>query len=83
MNDPALPCLACCQLAEEFKELVAARRKDEEVVFYSKPHGHFLLNTVTPIYQVAAKEMANRKDHAQRRNYDDCNEFFWSPLCLE
>ena len=26
--------------------------------------------------------MKSPKDHAERRNYDDINEFFWSRSCL-
>ena len=27
--------------------------------------------------------MKSPKDHAERRNYDDINEFFWSRNCLK
>ncbi|EXC11740.1 Putative callose synthase 8 [Morus notabilis] len=47
----------------------------------------FLNNVVTPIYKVI-KEEANKSkngttDHSTWRNYDDLNEFFWSPDCFQ
>eukprot|EP00638_Chattonella_subsalsa_P004550 CAMPEP_0117750646 /NCGR_PEP_ID=MMETSP0947-20121206/10498_1 /TAXON_ID=44440 /ORGANISM="Chattonella subsalsa, Strain CCMP2191" /LENGTH=2124 /DNA_ID=CAMNT_0005568865 /DNA_START=100 /DNA_END=6474 /DNA_ORIENTATION=+ len=44
--------------------------------------GFFLDHVVTPIYDVVNKARAGRADHVTRRNYDDFNEFFWSPECL-
>ena len=29
------------------------------------------------------KSMKYKKDHQERRNFDDFNEFFWSPNCLK
>ncbi|GAA0169377.1 hypothetical protein LIER_23880 [Lithospermum erythrorhizon] len=47
----------------------------------------FLNNVVYPIYNVIYEEaMKNTKgttDHSTWRNYDDLNEFFWSPDCFE
>ena len=45
--------------------------------------GHYLDNAVSPIYDVVKKCMASSLDHEDRRNYDDLNEFFWKPSCLE
>ncbi|CAL5187239.1 unnamed protein product [Lathyrus oleraceus] len=46
----------------------------------------FLNNVVTPIYKVIEKEVHNSKggttDHSAWRNYDDLNEYFWSPDCF-
>mmetsp|Transcript_21042 Transcript_21042/g.51779 ORF Transcript_21042/g.51779 Transcript_21042/m.51779 type:complete len:2128 (-) Transcript_21042:168-6551(-) len=44
--------------------------------------GHFLDNVVEPIYDIVSKSMKSPKDHAEKRNYDDINEFFWSRKCL-
>ncbi|XP_012567622.1 putative callose synthase 8 [Cicer arietinum] len=46
----------------------------------------FLKNVVTPIYNVIKEEVENSKggtaDHSAWRNYDDLNEYFWSPDCF-
>ncbi|CAM8892739.1 unnamed protein product [Rhodiola kirilowii] len=46
----------------------------------------FLRKVVTPIYNVIAKEAERGKNgksnHSQWRNYDDLNEYFWSPDCF-
>nr|GEV30185.1 putative callose synthase 8 [Tanacetum cinerariifolium] len=47
----------------------------------------FLNNIVCPIYDVIRKEAKKNQngmtDHSNWRNYDDLNEFFWSPDCFE
>ncbi|XP_009622154.1 putative callose synthase 8 isoform X2 [Nicotiana tomentosiformis] len=47
----------------------------------------FLNNVVSPVYDVIYKEaMKSRNgtaDHSTWRNYDDLNEFFWSPDCFQ
>ncbi|KAL8153238.1 hypothetical protein V2J09_010998 [Rumex salicifolius] len=47
----------------------------------------FLKNVVTPIYRVIYEEAEKNKngtaDHSTWRNYDDLNEYFWSPGCFE
>eukprot|EP00934_Nitzschia_sp_Nitz4_P000520 Nitzschia sp. Nitz4//scaffold35_size145790//494//7179//NITZ4_003001-RA/size145790-augustus-gene-0.108-mRNA-1//1//CDS//3329549037//520//frame0 len=45
--------------------------------------GHFLDNVVSPIYKILSKSMSSGKDHLEKRNYDDINEFFWSRNCLK
>ncbi|KAJ0397332.1 hypothetical protein P43SY_009282 [Pythium insidiosum] len=54
----------------------------------SVPEGSFLRRVVRPLYLVVAKmrdATGNRKtlDHKNVTNYDDVNEFFWSPRCLD
>eukprot|EP00594_Rhizosolenia_setigera_P001547 CAMPEP_0178945756 /NCGR_PEP_ID=MMETSP0789-20121207/3908_1 /TAXON_ID=3005 /ORGANISM="Rhizosolenia setigera, Strain CCMP 1694" /LENGTH=2019 /DNA_ID=CAMNT_0020625675 /DNA_START=629 /DNA_END=6688 /DNA_ORIENTATION=+ len=44
--------------------------------------GHFVDNVVEPIYEIVCKSMKSSKDHPEKRNYDDFNEFFWSNECL-
>ena len=48
-----------------------------------RPPGHFLAHTVFPMYKVLAGQTKCKGDHTTKRNYDDFNEFFWSPVCLE
>ncbi|KAJ7532009.1 hypothetical protein O6H91_14G068400 [Diphasiastrum complanatum] len=47
----------------------------------------FLQQVVMPIYETIAAEARNNNDgrasHGVWRNYDDFNEFFWSPACFE
>ncbi|XP_077226535.1 glucan synthase-like 4 [Tasmannia lanceolata] len=47
----------------------------------------FLTNVVTPIYKVIYEEAQKNKsgtaDHSKWRNYDDLNEYFWSPDCFQ
>ncbi|KAL1299856.1 hypothetical protein HN51_044400 [Arachis hypogaea] len=46
----------------------------------------FLNNVVTPIYKVISEEVEKSKggtaEHSVWRNYDDLNEYFWSPDCF-
>ncbi|CAB1098159.1 GT48 [Ectocarpus sp. CCAP 1310/34] len=46
--------------------------------------GYFLDHVVTPIYEVITrkKKRDDRTDHQNKLNYDDLNEFFWTPTCL-
>ncbi|KAI5662239.1 hypothetical protein M9H77_21562 [Catharanthus roseus] len=54
---------------------------------YGGGHESFLHNIVSPIYEVIHEEAMKNKDgmtrHSSWRNYDDLNEFFWSPDCFE
>ncbi|KAF8031616.1 hypothetical protein BT93_D0741 [Corymbia citriodora subsp. variegata] len=47
----------------------------------------FLNNVVTPIYEVICYEAEKNKNgtahHFTWRNYDDLNEYFWSPDCFQ
>jgi len=45
--------------------------------------GHFVDNVVSPICDLVGKNMKSSKDHQDKRNYDDFNEFFWSRNCLK
>ncbi|KAG0453842.1 hypothetical protein HPP92_025146 [Vanilla planifolia] len=46
----------------------------------------FLAEIITPIYETLAAEANSNNDgkaaHSAWRNYDDFNEFFWSPSCF-
>ncbi|XP_042501433.1 callose synthase 12-like [Macadamia integrifolia] len=47
----------------------------------------FLDRVVTPIYNIIRAEADSSRNgtapHSNWRNYDDINEFFWSPLCFQ
>lgn len=45
--------------------------------------GFYLDYVVTPVYEVVAKALTKAGDHRERKTYDDFNEFFWSPSCLQ
>ncbi|KAK9066428.1 hypothetical protein SSX86_013750 [Deinandra increscens subsp. villosa] len=47
----------------------------------------FLAQVIQPIYNTLSKEAARNNNgkaaHSAWRNYDDFNEYFWSPACFE
>ncbi|WCJ36196.1 glucan synthase-like 8 [Euphorbia peplus] len=47
----------------------------------------FLEQVICPIYEIMALEAARNNNgkaaHSEWRNYDDFNEFFWSPACFD
>ncbi|XP_065873962.1 callose synthase 10 [Euphorbia lathyris] len=47
----------------------------------------FLEQVIFPIYEIMALEAARNNNgkaaHSEWRNYDDFNEFFWSPACFD
>lgn len=47
----------------------------------------FLAQVIQPIYDTLSKEAARNNNgksaHSAWRNYDDFNEYFWSPACFE
>ena len=45
--------------------------------------GHFLDAVVSPIFDVYKESLTNGKDHINKKNYDDFNEFFWGSKCLQ
>ncbi|KAF7836581.1 putative callose synthase 8 [Senna tora] len=53
---------------------------------YGGESDSYLNNVITPIYRVIREEAAKSKggtaDHSLWRNYDDLNEYFWSPQCF-
>eukprot|EP00522_Entomoneis_paludosa_P015389 CAMPEP_0172442256 /NCGR_PEP_ID=MMETSP1065-20121228/2711_1 /TAXON_ID=265537 /ORGANISM="Amphiprora paludosa, Strain CCMP125" /LENGTH=2141 /DNA_ID=CAMNT_0013192053 /DNA_START=185 /DNA_END=6610 /DNA_ORIENTATION=+ len=45
--------------------------------------GFYVDCVITPIFDIVVKNMKSKKDHEEKRNYDDFNEFFWSRACLK
>ncbi|KAL0318851.1 UNVERIFIED_CONTAM: Callose synthase 10 [Sesamum angustifolium] len=47
----------------------------------------FLEQIICPIYKILAEEASKNNNgkaaHSEWRNYDDFNEYFWSPACFE
>eukprot|EP00612_Vaucheria_litorea_P007472 CAMPEP_0171481376 /NCGR_PEP_ID=MMETSP0946-20130122/6702_1 /TAXON_ID=109269 /ORGANISM="Vaucheria litorea, Strain CCMP2940" /LENGTH=175 /DNA_ID=CAMNT_0012012923 /DNA_START=75 /DNA_END=598 /DNA_ORIENTATION=+ len=68
-------------MAKEFNERSHFGEEKESRVLYA---GYFLDHVVTPIWDVVCGEQRPwKKDHIEARNYDDFNEFFWRPSCLQ
>jgi callose synthase len=49
-----------------------------------RPADFFLQKVITPVFTLLRKYMrASKGDHKEKKNYDDFNEMFWSPQCLD
>lgn len=46
-------------------------------------YGYFLDTVVRPLYEEILAASRLRVDHVDRKIYDDFNEFFWNPDCLQ
>lgn len=68
-----------CYLYHKMMEEHVARSPRALTTLYP---GFFLDMVVTPMYEVIAASITAKGDHAQKKIYDDFNEFFWSPVCL-
>ncbi|OQR86621.1 callose synthase [Achlya hypogyna] len=83
---PECLCFLYHTMAARWEKLEALGTKPE----HSPADTAFLNNVIKPIYKVVAKmnpalsgkKDAKAKDHKNVTNYDDVNEFFWSPECL-
>ncbi|KAH7512777.1 hypothetical protein FEM48_Zijuj12G0126200 [Ziziphus jujuba var. spinosa] len=66
---------------------ISATTWEKVMPAYGGGYESFLNNVVSPIYTVIKEEAENSKngtaDHSTWRNYDDINEYFWSPDCFE
>ncbi|CAI5488704.1 unnamed protein product [Closterium sp. Naga37s-1] len=77
-----------CQLAAETNELMtqSARALSRDRSIPSQPYG-FLNTIIQPLYNAikgeADSNVGGKLPHAKWRNYDDFNEFFWSPRCFD
>lgn len=45
--------------------------------------GFYLDMVIIPIYEIISKSVTSVVDHAERKIYDDFNEFFWNIDCLK
>ncbi|KAK6229181.1 hypothetical protein SCA6_018132 [Theobroma cacao] len=75
-----------CELHGMLTGAVSMTTGDTVMPAYGGSRESFLSNVVTPIYRVIYEEAEKNKsgtaDHSTWRNYDDLNEFFWSPDCF-
>ena len=75
-----LPECTCFLYHKTMTEYIS--RKD--IVFWRNVYpGYFLDMVVTPIYEVISSSFKKSGDNETKMIYDDFNEFFWSPQCLQ
>ncbi|CAK8565387.1 unnamed protein product [Lathyrus sativus] len=59
----------------------------DEYQIVTRDDEHFLREVITPLYDVLMKEAKRsnkgKASHANWRNYDDLNEYFWSDKCFK
>ncbi|KAI3696996.1 hypothetical protein L6452_29684 [Arctium lappa] len=74
-------------MGEELNELLMQQLAKPADSCVTENGVSFLEQVVCPIYDVIAAEAANNENgkapHSTWRNYDDFNEYFWSPSCLK
>uniref|UniRef100_A0A0E0K808 1,3-beta-glucan synthase n=1 Tax=Oryza punctata TaxID=4537 RepID=A0A0E0K808_ORYPU len=74
-------------LARELEEIIRRQTAEPAKSCISNGGVSFLDQVISPIYEIIAAEAANndngRAPHSAWRNYDDFNEFFWSPKCFQ
>ncbi|CAI5987724.1 unnamed protein product [Closterium sp. NIES-65] len=85
---PECLCYIFHHLATETNELMtqSARALSRDRSIPSQPYG-FLNTIIQPLYNAikgeADSNVGGKLPHAKWRNYDDFNEFFWSPRCFD
>ncbi|CAM6094411.1 unnamed protein product [Calypogeia fissa] len=83
---PECLCYIFHQMVDELYGFLALRDVQRSKTW--RPHEgkqySYLEQVVTPVYQTLLAESKNggKESHAAWRNYDDFNEFFWSPRCF-
>ncbi|CAM6086628.1 unnamed protein product [Calypogeia fissa] len=79
-------CYIFHQMVDELYGFLALRDVQRSKTW--RPHEgkqySYLEQVVMPVYQTLLAESRNggKESHATWRNYDDFNEFFWSPRCF-
>ncbi len=73
-----MPECLCFLYHKTMQDLASRRAGKDGISLYA---GHFLDHVITPIWETALNNHSN-EDHVKAKNYDDFNEFFWSPTCL-
>lgn len=76
-----------CFLFHKTMDIQKEHRNDRHLQNESDVYAGFYLDTVIrPLYEVVAAALAKNefhKDHIDHKIYDDFNEFFWNPECLQ
>lgn len=80
-------CYIFHHLARELEEIIRRQTAEPAESCISNGGVSFLDQVISPMYEIIAAEAANndngRAPHSAWRNYDDFNEFFWSPKCFQ
>lgn len=74
-----MPECLCFLYHKMMEEYLVNRYQDDTKSLYA---GYFLDHIVSPVWEVVVRHHKVKGDHITARNYDDFNEFFWSPTCL-
>ena len=74
---------ALCFVYHKIREIKQRREATRRYRHENLYPGYFLDYAITPIYEVIATALNKEGDHEVRKTYDDFNEFFWSPSCLQ
>ncbi|XP_024994756.1 callose synthase 9 isoform X3 [Cynara cardunculus var. scolymus] len=84
---PECLCYIFHRMGEELDELLRQQLAKPADSCVTENGVSFLEQVICPLYDVIAAEAANNNDgkepHSTWRNYDDFNEYFWSPSCLK
>ncbi|KAK1589242.1 hypothetical protein Q3G72_031874 [Acer saccharum] len=84
---PECLCYIFHHMAREMDEILRQQVAQPANSCSSENGVSFLVQVITPLYEVVAAEAANnnngRAPHSAWRNYDDFNEYFWSLHCFE
>ncbi|XP_024363886.1 callose synthase 9 isoform X2 [Physcomitrium patens] len=84
---PECLCYIFHHMADEMYDLLDKREVERSRTFIHGSSHSFLDKIVKPVHEILAAESkmcaAGNAPHSDWRNYDDFNEFFWSPSCFE
>ncbi|KAH7287599.1 hypothetical protein KP509_32G064600 [Ceratopteris richardii] len=79
---PECICYIFHHMAGQLSNVYKGTAENEKAI-HAEAEYSFLENVVKPIYDVIAAEVNSSKSrHSEWRNYDDLNEYFWSPDCF-
>lgn len=84
---PECICYIFHNIAIDLEEILQQRLAQPAKCCISENGVSFLQQIISPVYEIIAAEAGNndngKASHSAWRNYDDFNEYFWSPNCFE
>lgn len=84
---PECICYIFHNMARELEEISQQRLAQQAKCCIGENGVSFLQQIISPVYGIIAAEAGNndngKASHSAWRNYDDFNEYFWSPNCFE
>lgn len=84
---PECICYIFHNIARDLEEILQQRLAQPAKCCISENGVSFLQQIISPVYEIIAAEAGNndngKASHSAWRNYDDFNEYFWSPNCFE